>query len=113
MTGVPLFPARERERGYNQAEVLARELAGIWGVPHVTSLLGRQRRTETQARLDEAHRARNVAGAFVALEPTWVPGRTWMVVDDVVTTGRTLFECLEVLRRQGAGSGVPLAVALA
>ena len=113
ITGVPLFRSRRRDRGYNQADLLASELAAVWGVPYVDALLQRHRPTAAQARLDETERAKNVAGAFVALEPTWVPGRTWVVLDDVVTTGQTLFECLEVLRRQGAGGGVPVAVALA
>jgi ComF family protein len=113
ITGVPLFRSRRRERGYNQADLLARELGTWWGVPFVEGLLERQRRTQAQARLDETERAKNVSGAFALREPTWVPGRYWVVMDDILTTGRTLFECLEVLRRQGAGGGVPLAVALA
>jgi len=113
ITGVPLFTSRQRERGYNQADLLARELAGLWGLPYVHGLLQRQRPTKAQAKLEETDRATNVSGAFQALEPTWVPGRSWVVMDDILTTGQTLFECLEVLRRQGAGGGFPLAVALA
>lgn len=111
--GVPLFPSRQRERGYNQADLLARELSSIWGVPHLDGVLRRQRSTQAQAQLKDTDRAKNVAGAFIALEPTWAPRRTWVVVDDVITTGQTLFECMEVLRRLGAGGAIPIAVALA
>jgi len=111
--GVPLFQTRQRERGYNQADLLARELSSIWGVPHIERLLLRQRPTQAQAQLDEEARARNVVNAFTPLEPTWVPRRSWLVIDDVLTTGQTLFECLEVLRRTGATRAIPLAVALA
>jgi ComF family protein len=113
IAAVPLFRSRRRERGYNQAELLSRELAGIWGVPHVAGLLGRKRSTHAQARLGEEHRRKNVSGAFSVLEPSWVVGRTWMVVDDVVTTGSTLFECVEALRREGAAGVVPVVLALA
>ena len=113
IVSVPLFPSRERERGYNQADLLARELSSHWGVPHIPHFLARQRPTQAQAQLKDEDRAKNVAGAFVSMEPKWAPRRSWVVVDDVVTTGRTLFECLEVLRRLGAGGAFPLAVALA
>ena len=113
ITGVPLFRSRRRERGYNQADLLAHELGALWGVPFVEGLLVRRRPTQPQARLDGTARTKNVAGAFALREPTWVPGRSWMVMDDVLTTGQTLFECLEVLRRQGAVGGAPLVVALA
>jgi len=113
VTAVPLFRSRRRERGYNQAELLGRELSSIWGVPYIPDLLSRKRSTHAQAKLGEDVRHRNVSGAFALLEPNWVPGRSWVVMDDVITTGSTLFECLEVLRRQGAGGGLPMAVALA
>ena len=111
--GVPLFPSRERERGYNQADLLARELSRLWGVPHQDGLLLRRRPTRAQAQLHEEDRASNVAGAFALREPAWAPGRIWIAMDDVVTTGRTLLECVEVLRGSGAAGVIPVAVALA
>lgn len=113
VTAVPLHRTRRRERGYNQADLLAKELAGTWGIPHLPDLLCRQRSTRTQARLDEDDRRANLSGAFHIGHPSWVSHRSWILVDDVVTTGNTLNECLEGLRGSGARAAVPVAVALA
>jgi ComF family protein len=85
---VPLFPARERERGYNQAALLARPLAGRLGLPCRTDLLRRRRATAPQVGLSRAQRFENVRGAFVAGPE--VAGREVLLVDDVTTTGSTL-----------------------
>ena len=113
MTSVPLHRARRRERGYNQADLLARQLAGEWGIPHLPDLLCRQRSTRVQARLEEDDRRANLAGAFRVEHPTWVSGRSWILLDDVITTASTLAECMDTLRRSGARAVRPIAVALA
>ena len=74
------------------------------------SLLVRTRDTPTQTGLDRRARARNVAGAFRATTASSLPGRVWLV-DDVVTTGATLFEAARALRRVGAGAVVGVCVA--
>lgn len=100
---VPLFPARERLRGFNQSLWLARIVAETFGLEAPCSLLRRIRPTQTQTRLARAERARNVRRAF-ALAPGAVvsPDLTYLLVDDVFTTGATLNECAQVLRRAGA-----------
>ena len=112
-TAVPLHPTRRRERGYNQAELLAREAGARWGIPWVEGTLVRTRATRPQARLAESQRAANVSGVFRVVEPRWVRGRTWVLVDDVMTTGSTLLEAAEALRRAGAKHVAAVALALA
>ena len=107
---VPLHGARRRERGYNQAAVLAEGLADRIGVPHLADALERVRPTRPQARLGPAERRANQAGAFRARRPAWLTGRNVLIVDDVLTTGATLEACFDALSEAGAHpTGVTLA----
>lgn len=99
---VPLHEARRRERGYDQAAVLACEVARAMRVPYVDGVLVRARATRAQSALGSLERRRNPVGAFRLAEPEWVLGREVLVVDDVLTTGATLHEAMAVLRRGGA-----------
>jgi ComF family protein len=101
---VPLSPARQRERGFNQSELIARALASHWRIPVWTDLLDRQRNTETQTRLTPGDRLRNVAGAFdvSASAAKRLRGAHFVLVDDVVTTAATLNACADALMRNGA-----------
>lgn len=110
ITAVPLHAARRRQRGYNQAWLLAERLAARAGVPAVEGVLVRARATRAQARLDPEARRRNLAGAFRVCEPQRYRGRRVLVVDDVVTTGATLDACLGALAACGAR---PVGAALA
>ena len=86
---VPLGRTRLRERGHNQAAVLAAALGRLLGVAVMEHALRRSRETRSQTRLTPAERWRNVAGAF-AVDAGAVAGRRVALVDDVVTTGATL-----------------------
>jgi len=99
---VPLHPRRRAERGYNQAELLARALATRSNAPLAPGLLTRRRDTPRQTGLAAAQRRRNVRGAFVVPRPDRVAGRVLVLVDDVYTTGATLRACAEALRGAGA-----------
>ncbi len=99
---IPLHAARRRARTFNQSALLAASLAARVGVPYEPRLLRRVRWTGTQTELKVDARRRNVAGAFCALRPTWVEGRTLLLVDDVMTTGATVNECARVLMAAGA-----------
>ena len=96
---VPLHRARLARRGFNQAELMARAVAGRIGAP-VSDKLRVVRRTRDQVELSAGERRENVAGAFEARGS--LAGRI-LLVDDVFTTGATLSECAGVLRRAGAG----------
>jgi len=98
---VPLHPARERERGYNQAAILASELAYLMPLQLVPAALRRTKATRTQTELSPDERAANVRGAFTARTDLVAGQRVW-VLDDVYTTGATLRACARELRAQGA-----------
>ncbi|MEK7873718.1 MAG: ComF family protein [Chloroflexota bacterium] len=107
---VPLHPRRLRERGYNQAELLARALGKETGLSVQPEALARVRDTPAQARAPSAaERRRNVTGAFSAREV--VRGRRALLVDDVCTTGATLSACAEALLAAGAAQVWGLTVA--
>ena len=108
---VPLHAARLRQRGYNQAALLAVELARRCGLATRNDLLCRLRATPTQTRLSAAGRRANVRGVFTATQPAWIRGRTVLVVDDVMTTGATLDEAARCLKQAGAWRVWALAVA--
>lgn len=101
---VPTTEQRRRERGYNQAEVLARVVARLWGVPLVEALerpVGR-----TQVRLSPQERRSNVLGSFT-LRPgldSLIRGREVILIDDVLTTGATALSTVGALSKGGAGS---------
>lgn len=101
---VPLSPARLRERGFNQAELLARSIARRRGWPLLDGVLERQRHTRRQARLAAPERAANVAGAFrvPAASKASLEDAHLLLVDDVLTTAATAQACVEALCRAGA-----------
>ena len=106
---VPLGRARERERGFNQAALVAKRLAAALGVPLRPRWLVRCRPTQPQTDLGAAERRANVRGAFAA--DTAVAGRHVVIVDDVLTTGATASECARILKLAGARRVGVLAVA--
>ena len=100
---VPLHPARLRERGFNQAELLAKILAQKTNVP-LHRALERVRYTTTQTAFDRAERMENLRDAFRLRKKIAVRGLRVLLVDDILTTGSTLSECARVLRDAGAQS---------
>ncbi|MDE2769342.1 MAG: ComF family protein [Chloroflexota bacterium] len=97
---VPLAPSRERQRGYNQARLLAAEVARRLDLQLDTGLLIRLRDTPPQTSLPRARRLQNVRGAFRALRK--LSGARILLVDDVTTTGATIEAATRALRRRGA-----------
>ncbi|MBF0157443.1 MAG: ComF family protein [Magnetococcales bacterium] len=99
---IPLHPRRLVWRRFNQAALLAREVASRLERPLVTNALFRIRMTPSQIRLNREERRRNMVGAFRAL-PNRVGGRSLLLVDDVLTTGATIRAASAALREAGAG----------
>lgn len=97
---VPLHPARERRRGYNQAALLAGELAGISDSSFEPGAVRRVRETRPQVDLSRRERLENVRGAFAAGAPA--RGRRFLIVDDVATTLATAGEVARALKEAGA-----------
>lgn len=114
LVAVPLHVARQRERGYNQAHLLARALAQMVGLPLATNILRRTRPTRVQVGMDALERQVNVHDAFTCEARArardsgphlaTVEGRNILLVDDVCTTGATLEACTIALREAGAAS---------
>ncbi|HEY8241573.1 MAG TPA: ComF family protein [Kiritimatiellia bacterium] len=104
VAAVPLYHARQRERGYNQAAVLASALARRLRKPVLRRALVRVRPTATQTRLTAGDRLPNVKDAFEARRSSRVEGKNILLVDDVMTTGATLSECARALKVAGARS---------
>jgi competence protein ComFC len=98
---VPLHPTRQRERGFNQASLLAELLSAEISLPSKL-LLERTRYTTTQTALDRAERMENLHNAFRLRKTANVRDLHVLLIDDVLTTGSTLSECARILKRAGA-----------
>ena len=94
---VPLHRRRERERGFNQSAVLAREIGRLRGIPVEARVLRKVRNAPPQTSLERAGRLTNVREAYRVVRPERVRQRTVLLVDDVYTTGATIRECAAVL----------------
>lgn len=99
LLAVPLHRSRLRQRGFNQAQEIARQLARLENVPLAPARLVRHKNTARQTTLSKAQRASNVRGAFSCPKGGW-PANI-ILVDDVMTTGNTLRQCARVLRAAG------------
>lgn len=98
---VPLGEKRLRERGYNQAQLIAEEAARTLGTACVPGALYRVRETQSQVGLNAHERQQNMIAAFLA-DPQQTAGRSVLIVDDVLTTGATLAACAQALTSAGA-----------
>jgi ComF family protein len=108
---VPLTGRRRRERGFNQAALLGRELSRAVGLP-VSEALSRRSSPRHQAESASAEeRWRNVEGAFVVSRPDSIRGRRLLLIDDITTTGATLDACARALREAGAAQVCGLTLA--
>ena len=105
---VPLYARKQTQRGFNQAEMIARAALRKLDLPARYRLcagnLVRHRETKSQIGLTRHQRRENMRGAFAVTDGTEIAGRNIILVDDVFTTGTTASECARVLRRAGAAS---------
>lgn len=97
---VPTHEKRRAERGFNQSEALAEELAKLCGLPCRPQLLKKIKATGQQARMNRRDRQKNLANAFASTPD--VKGMNLLLIDDICTTGATLEECAKALKQQGA-----------
>lgn len=98
---VPLHPARQRERGYNQSDCIASGISAATGVPARNDIIRRIEMTGSQTKHSRYDRWENVKGLFVVSKPGAVTGKHLLVVDDVVTTGSTMEACVNALHEAG------------
>lgn len=103
---VPLFLTKKRERGFNQSELLAKEISKKWDLPVLTENLYRARHTEPQYNLDYTRREKNIKGAFKLKDKNIVEGKKILLIDDVITTGATINECSRILKKEGRAKNV-------
>lgn len=98
---LPLFPAKEKRRGYNQATVLCEGMAEVMQIPVLTKAVMRPQHTETQTKKGRIERWMNMEGKFVLNDPGSVKNKRLLLVDDVITTGATLEACGNELLKAG------------
>lgn len=99
---VPLTKERKKERGYNQAEIMAKPLAEALGVPIDNKLIIKTISNKEQAKLTGKEREENVIGVYSLAENADVKGKNYLIVDDVMTTGSTLSEIAKILKKAKA-----------
>lgn len=98
---VPLHPGKQRMRGFNQAEYLARKIGSFYGIPVSDQILRKTGKTKSQKKLGIKERKKNLKGAFSVSRR--LDGLTILIVDDVYTTGSTMDAAAECLWEKGAG----------
>ena len=111
MIPVPLHIRRLRERGFNQALLLVKELSKRTGIPYEERALKKVKDTPVQIALKKRERRKNLKGAFQVKDQEAIQGKAVMLVDDVYTTGATVNECSRALLRAGARRVAVLTVA--
>lgn len=90
---LPLFPSKERKRGFNQAALLCEGIADVFPHPVLPNIISRPQFTETQTRKGRLERWKNMEGKFELLDPGKIVNKHILLIDDVVTTGATLEAC--------------------
>jgi len=107
---VPLHSSRQKSRGFNQSELIAKEVSTKLGIAIVLPLK-RVKKTRSQVGLSKELRTQNLADAFKCTNPAEIVGKTVFLIDDVVTTGSTFSACATVLKAAGAKRVICLAIA--
>ena len=110
---VPLNKQKQRERGYNQSEFIAKGIASIMPGAKVSNVVHRVKNTVTQTHLNAQERQDNVSGAFVLSDSANIARRTVLIVDDIITTGSTIQEVAKTLKMGEAKKIIAVSVGLA
>lgn len=99
LTGVPLHAHKQKERGFNQADILCKSISLHTGIPYQKDILARTKETIPQSKLSAKERHKNIKNVFIAQNCS---DKCVLLVDDILTTGATLNECSRALYREGA-----------
>lgn len=99
---VPLHKSRENMRGYNQSYLISKVISHELGIPECSQLLKRVKNTDSQSLMAANMRHTNVKDAFRVTDSNAIKGKIILLIDDVLTTGNTLNECVRVLKEAGA-----------
>lgn len=103
ITCVPMHKKRLIERGYNQAELLARECAKIMNIPYFDTL-EKFKENREQHSIKASERAKNVKGVYRIIDKELINDKNILIIDDIITTGHTLGECAGILVKSGCNS---------
>ncbi|MCL2335701.1 MAG: ComF family protein, partial [Endomicrobia bacterium] len=99
---VPSHLLRRIKRGYNQAELLARETSKLLNIPHRSGILLRKKLTKPQFKLSKTEREENIKDSFFVAENAVIKGKNILLIDDIATTGATASACAGALKKAGA-----------
>ncbi len=101
---IPLDSRRERERGFNQALIIAQMLSELnpKNAPQIRGVIAKKKRTLPQSQLKREERLSNLENAFFLKQKSVVQGKQVLLVDDIFTTGATINECARILKEDGA-----------
>lgn len=112
---VPLHKTKVRERGYNQSEYLVKGLSESMNIPYRFNLISRKRYTKSQTKLTLIEREKNIKDAFSLTDDYKgeVKDKNIILLDDVITTGATVNECIKVLQEAGANKIFTVSLAMA
>ncbi len=107
---VPLHKSRERERGFNQSNLICKQAASISGLPLLNDVIIRKKNSKSQSQLAYKERIENVKNIFNIKSPRKIKGRKIILIDDIITTGLTVNSCCSELKKHGAEEILCLAV---
>lgn len=110
ITSVPLHRARKRERGFNQAEIFAKEVSRLMSIRYAETLK-KVKRNKTQHELSQQERVENVKDVYAIIDSEEVKGKTIVICDDILTTGNTMAECANVILKSGARTVIGATIA--
>ncbi|MGN1301414.1 MAG: ComF family protein [Clostridia bacterium] len=99
---VPMHKLKKSVRGYNQSELLTKEIAKQMGIHFEKNVLIKIRNTKVQSTLTKTQRAENVKNAFLVTDDTKIKDKKIILIDDIYTTGSTVNECSRILKKAGA-----------
>jgi len=98
ITAVPMHPKDQQKRGYNQSELLAKELSRLLEIPYIPTLI-KVKRTKKQHHLKYTERKTNLSGAFAIIDKARISGKRILITDDIITSGVTLGTCCKTISR--------------